>query len=68
LWRINETSFNFRVFNNQFVGLDSNGKGIDVVAVSSTPGNSERFKIVRKSDDLSRVRIKAPNGFFLQVI
>ncbi|XP_059432827.1 probable glucan 1,3-beta-glucosidase A [Corylus avellana] len=66
LWRINERTFNFRVFNKQFVGLGSNGKGINAVAVSSTPGASERFEIVRKSDDLSRVRIKAPNGFFLQ--
>jgi hypothetical protein len=68
LWRINERTFNFRVFNKQFVGLGSNGKGINAVAVSSTPGAYERFEIVRKSDDLSRVRIKAPNGLFLQVI
>ncbi|XP_059631412.1 probable glucan 1,3-beta-glucosidase A [Cornus florida] len=69
LWRINETTFQFRVFNNQFVGLDTTtaGNGIDVVAVADTPGASETFEIVRKSDDLSRVRIKAPNGFFLQV-
>uniref|UniRef100_A0A5B7BU40 Uncharacterized protein n=1 Tax=Davidia involucrata TaxID=16924 RepID=A0A5B7BU40_DAVIN len=67
LWRINETTFQFRVFNRQFMGLDTAGNGIDIVAVSETPGGSETFKIVRKSDDLSRVRIKAPNGFFLQV-
>ncbi|GMI90937.1 hypothetical protein HRI_002763000 [Hibiscus trionum] len=30
LWRINETAFNFRVFNRQFIGLDTNiGNGID---------------------------------------
>ncbi|XP_073265511.1 probable glucan 1,3-beta-glucosidase A [Populus alba] len=40
--------------------------GIDIVAVSSTPGRSETFEIVRNSNDTSRVRIKASNGFFLQ--
>ncbi|XP_010269195.1 PREDICTED: glucan 1,3-beta-glucosidase A-like [Nelumbo nucifera] len=67
LWRINETTFQFRVFNRQFVGLDVQGDGIKVVAVSNTAGGSETFEIVRKPDDLSRVRIKAPNGLFLQV-
>lgn len=66
LWRINETTFNFRVFNKDFVGLDVKGNGAQVVAVSKTPGSSETFEIIRKPDDLSRVRIKAPNGFFLQ--
>ena len=50
------------------MGLNNNGNGIDVVAVSTTPGKSETFEIVRKSDDKSRVQIRAPNGFFLQVI
>lgn len=68
LWRINETTFNFRVFNKDFVGLDVNGNGTQVVAVSKTPGSSETFEIIRKPDDLRRVRIKAPNGFFLQVM
>ncbi|KAF8377279.1 hypothetical protein HHK36_030654 [Tetracentron sinense] len=67
LWRINETTFNFRVFNGQFVGLENGGDGINVVAVSNTTGRSETFEIVRKSDDLNRVRIRATNGFFLQV-
>ncbi|KAG6650139.1 probable glucan 1,3-beta-glucosidase A [Carya illinoinensis] len=66
LWRINEKTFNFRVFNKQFVGLDTSGNGIDVVAVASTPGKSETFEIVRKPLNSSHVRIKAPNGFFLQ--
>ncbi|KAH9756667.1 Mannan endo-1,4-beta-mannosidase [Citrus sinensis] len=66
LWRINETNFHFRVFNKQFIGLDTNGNGIDIVAESNTPGSSETFEIVRNSKDLSRLRIKAPNGFFLQ--
>ncbi|XP_028112434.1 probable glucan 1,3-beta-glucosidase A [Camellia sinensis] len=66
LWRINETTFQFRVLNKQFMGLNyTTGNGIDVVAIANT--SSETFQIVRNSDDLSRVRIKAPNGFFLQV-
>ncbi|KAM4075078.1 hypothetical protein ACB094_10G142300 [Castanea mollissima] len=57
LWRLNETTFHFRVFNKQFMGLNNNGNGngIDVVAVSTTPGKSETFEIVRKSDDKIRV-------------
>ncbi|RVW56256.1 putative glucan 1,3-beta-glucosidase A [Vitis vinifera] len=66
LWRINETAFHFRVFNKQFMGLDTAGNGIDIVAVSNTPGGSETFQIVKNPDDSKRVRIKAPNGFFLQ--
>ncbi|KAJ4822415.1 hypothetical protein Tsubulata_036412 [Turnera subulata] len=69
LWRINEKSFNFRVFNKQFVGLNpsSNGNGGAIVAVSNTPGTPETFEIVRNSDNPNRVRIRASNGFFLQV-
>ncbi|XP_074262981.1 putative glucan 1,3-beta-glucosidase A isoform X2 [Silene latifolia] len=62
LWRIDENTFNFRVFSNQFVGLQSNG----VVAEATNPGHSETFQIIRKPDDTSRVRIQAPNGQFLQ--
>ncbi|KAK4740859.1 hypothetical protein SAY87_024447 [Trapa incisa] len=66
LWRINETTFNFRVFNNQFVGLDSQGNGDDVVAVSNSPGISETFQIVKDPINSNLVRIKASNGLFLQ--
>ncbi|CAI9116347.1 OLC1v1017467C1 [Oldenlandia corymbosa var. corymbosa] len=70
LWRNSETIFNFRVFNKQFVGIDKtaggNG-GTTLVATETNPGSSETFEIVRKSDDLNRVRIRAPNGYFLQV-
>ncbi|PWA46151.1 actin cross-linking, Fascin, Glycoside hydrolase [Artemisia annua] len=62
LWRINETSFRMRVFNKQFLGLD----GINLVATSTDSEKSGIFEIIRKSDDPSRVRIKAPNGLFLQ--
>ncbi|KAK4274090.1 hypothetical protein QN277_017372 [Acacia crassicarpa] len=62
LWRINETTFRFRVFNKQFMGLD----GIKVVAVVNTSTDSKTFHIIRKSNDSNRVRIKSSNGFFLQ--
>ncbi|KAL4557638.1 hypothetical protein LXL04_035823 [Taraxacum kok-saghyz] len=64
LWRINETSFHVRVFNKQFLGIDS--MGIKLVAISTDSEKSGVFEIIRKSDDPSRVRIKAPNGLFLQ--
>ncbi|KAL3733224.1 hypothetical protein ACJRO7_022709 [Eucalyptus globulus] len=67
LWRIDERIFNFRVANKQFVGLDSGGDGVDLVATRHEPGASENFEIVRNPDDPSRVKIKAFNGFFLQV-
>ncbi|XP_028794885.1 probable glucan 1,3-beta-glucosidase A [Neltuma alba] len=62
LWRIDETTFRFRVFNKQFVGLD----GIKVVALVNISTDSETFHIIRKSNDSDRVRIKTSNGFFLQ--
>ncbi|KAF5955444.1 hypothetical protein HYC85_008300 [Camellia sinensis] len=44
LWRINETNYQLRVFNKQFVGVDSGGNGIDMVAiVADTPGRSETY-------------------------
>ncbi|KAL3733225.1 hypothetical protein ACJRO7_022710 [Eucalyptus globulus] len=67
LWRINERLFNFRVANKQFVGLDSGGDGVDLVATCDSPGTLETFEIVRNTDDPSRVRIKASNRCFLQV-
>ncbi|KAL2242264.1 UNVERIFIED_CONTAM: Glucan 1,3-beta-glucosidase [Sesamum indicum] len=67
LWRINETTFNFRVFDGRFVGLSTAGNGIDIVAEAERPDATETFQIQRNPDDLNRVRIKAPNGFFLQV-
>ena len=64
MWRINETDFYFRVFEDQFVGVDVDA---NVVAKSKTPGALETFQILRNSGDPKRVRIKASNGFFLQV-
>ncbi|CAO2188984.1 unnamed protein product [Urochloa humidicola] len=64
VWRIDETTFNFRVFNQQFVGVVGSGA---VVATAAVPGTAETFKIVRNAGDKNRVRIRAPNGRFLQV-
>ncbi|XP_040380060.1 probable glucan 1,3-beta-glucosidase A [Oryza brachyantha] len=64
LWRMNETTFNFRASSGQFVGV---GGGAAVVAVAAAPGQLETFQLVRNGGDKSRVRIRAPNGHFLQV-
>ncbi|RWV90007.1 hypothetical protein GW17_00047816 [Ensete ventricosum] len=45
--------FLFRVFNGQFVGLSDQGNGVDVVAVSTSPGESETFEIVVNANDPS---------------
>jgi hypothetical protein len=63
LWRINETTFNLRVFGGQFMGVATDGA---VVATALSPGQSEAFQLVRNPDK-TRTRIMAPNGFFLQV-
>ena len=60
LWRIDKNTFNFKVFSNQFVTL----AGVNVVATASMPGPSETFKLVRNKN---MMRIKAPNGSFVQV-
>ncbi|TVU42386.1 hypothetical protein EJB05_08788, partial [Eragrostis curvula] len=65
LWRINKTTFNFRVFGDQFVGV--RGDDGAVVAMSAAPGPAETFQILRNAGDKNRVRFKAPNGRFLQV-
>ncbi|KAJ0732930.1 putative glucan 1,3-beta-glucosidase [Helianthus annuus] len=66
LWRIDENKFHIRVFNKQFLGLDSTG--INLVAISNDHQTSGVFDIIMKSDDPNRirVRIKAPNGLYLQ--
>ncbi|KAJ0097194.1 hypothetical protein Patl1_27298 [Pistacia atlantica] len=67
LWRITESSFKLRVFNKQFVGLENQGQGNTIVAVSTNPeGDSETFEILRNSDNPNQVRFKASNGHFLQ--
>ncbi|PPD67764.1 hypothetical protein GOBAR_DD35357 [Gossypium barbadense] len=54
------------VFGKQFIGVDTDENGIGIVAISKAPGHSETFEILRNSDDKNRVRIKAPNGYYLQ--
>lgn len=65
LWRLNDTTFNFRTSGNQFVGIGASD-GI-IVATATTPGLPETFQIVRCPFDKNRVRIKAANGYFVQV-
>nr|GEZ47036.1 probable glucan 1,3-beta-glucosidase A [Tanacetum cinerariifolium] len=65
LWRINGTSFHIRVFNKRFLGLDS--FGVNLVAYSTESElTSGIFEIIKKSSNSSLVRIKAPNGLFVQ--
>ncbi|KAK1360462.1 hypothetical protein POM88_044936 [Heracleum sosnowskyi] len=65
-WRINETSYQLRVFNKQFIGVDKDANNV-VLATTTVPGESQIFQIVRNSDNANRVKIKASNGFFLQI-
>jgi len=62
LWRIDQNTFIFKVFSDQFVSV----AGINVVATASTPGQFEMFQLVRNDNDKNKMRIKAPNGSFLQ--
>lgn len=66
LWRFNETAFNFRVSNKQFMGMEDGENKL--VANSDSPSDKETFQILRNDDDQNRIRIKAPNGLFLQVL
>lgn len=66
LWRLNDTTFNFRTSGSQFVGIGASD-GI-IVATATTPGLPETFQIVRCPFDKNRVRIKAANGYFVQAI
>ncbi|KAL5225001.1 hypothetical protein ABZP36_011640 [Zizania latifolia] len=63
LWRINESTFNLKVFNNQFVTVA--GDSVTVVVTVTSPRPGEAFQIVRNADK-TRVRIRAPSGKFLQ--
>ncbi|KAF8666966.1 hypothetical protein HU200_053133 [Digitaria exilis] len=66
LWRINETTFNFRTSGSEFVGIGASD-GL-IVATATSPGLPETFQIVRCPFDKNRVRIKAANGYFVQAI
>lgn len=66
LWRIDETTFNFRVSNKDFIGLSAEGEGVKVFAHAAGPGPTETFIIVRNVNNPSRVRILASNNLFLQ--
>lgn len=67
LWRINETTFNFRVVNKDFIGLFPQGPGMKVIAHAAEPGPTETFRIIRNVDNPSRVRILASNDLYIQV-
>lgn len=54
--------------NKQFIGLENQGQGNKLVAVSKIATFPETFQIIRKIGDPNRVRFKASNGYFLQVL
>ncbi|KAJ3702640.1 hypothetical protein LUZ61_006345 [Rhynchospora tenuis] len=62
LWRVNETTFYLRAAFGQFVRIST--KSSDLVANATNPGKSEEFVFIRSSNN--RVRIRAPNGLFIQ--
>ncbi|XP_059306522.1 glucan 1,3-beta-glucosidase-like [Lycium ferocissimum] len=64
LWRVNDTFFNLKVVNKQFVGKSSQ-EG-NAIAVATIPGDTETFEIIRSPNDPSNVHLKASNGQFLQ--
>ncbi|KAG5000154.1 hypothetical protein AAZX31_08G136700 [Glycine max] len=68
LWRVNESTFNFRVSSKQFIRLTNQNGGSNLVADSDSPSDMETFEILRSDDDPNMVRIRAPNGQFLQAI
>ncbi|KAL9267035.1 Glucan 1,3-beta-glucosidase A-like protein [Drosera capensis] len=63
LWRVDQDHFQFKVFHNQFWGVYNNNK---VIATSTNPGSSETFQVFRNPNNGDQVRIKAPNGNYLQ--
>ncbi|XP_075497576.1 putative glucan 1,3-beta-glucosidase A [Primulina tabacum] len=64
LWRIDERTFNFRVFNKDFIGI----MGGTAIAQAAQPGSTETFVIVRNGTDPLRIRILAPNGLYFQAL
>ncbi|XP_027090158.1 probable glucan 1,3-beta-glucosidase A [Coffea arabica] len=68
LWRVDSSNYSFRAANTQFVALGLDGKQFQsLITVAKDPTIRETFEIIRKADDLNRVRIKGLNGFFWQV-
>ncbi|KAK9116168.1 hypothetical protein Sjap_015115 [Stephania japonica] len=50
-----------------FIGLDTQGDGVTLVAIWNITGASQVFEFVRKDDDQNCVHVIALNGNFLQV-
>lgn len=63
LWRVNESTFYLRVSNGEFVRISTRSSRL--MAKATNPSTMEEFVIVRNSNNC--VRIKAPNGSFVQV-
>ncbi|KAL0439739.1 UNVERIFIED_CONTAM: putative glucan 1,3-beta-glucosidase A [Sesamum latifolium] len=68
LWRINESTFNFRVHNRDFIGVGSSDQGKSAFARTTEAGDDETFVIVRNNENPLRVRIRCSNGLYLQAV
>ncbi|KAL0361649.1 UNVERIFIED_CONTAM: hypothetical protein Sradi_3849400 [Sesamum radiatum] len=68
LWRINESTFNFRVHNRDFIGVGSSDQGKSAFARATEAGEDETFVIVRNNGNPLRVRIRCSNGLYLQAV
>ncbi|KAG0495002.1 hypothetical protein HPP92_005996 [Vanilla planifolia] len=66
LWRITEKTFQFRAFKWQFFELNDHKHLIAVSTSSQNSDPSKTFELIRKDNDPNRIRLRAPNGFFLQ--
>uniref|UniRef100_J3N251 Uncharacterized protein n=1 Tax=Oryza brachyantha TaxID=4533 RepID=J3N251_ORYBR len=67
LWRINDDTFNLKVFDNHFVTIAGDGVTVTATVGSPGPGEAFQFQMLRNSNNvLTHLRIRAPNGRFLQ--
>ncbi|KAG0492914.1 hypothetical protein HPP92_006312 [Vanilla planifolia] len=64
--RITEKTFQFRAFKWQFFELNDHKHLIAVSTSSQNSDPSKTFELIRKDNDPNRIRLRAPNGFFLQ--
>ncbi|KAG0492912.1 hypothetical protein HPP92_006310 [Vanilla planifolia] len=63
--RITEKTFQFRAFKWQFFELNDHKHLIAVSTSSQNSDPSKTFELIRKDNDPNRIRLRAPNGFFL---
>lgn len=65
IWRVQDGTYQLRVFNKNFVQALNAGGGI-VNAVATIPRQWETFQIIRNPSDKNQVHIQAYNGMYIQ--